>query len=117
MAFITVEATVERVFFEGRGLALVEEYKTKDGDSRVNRYTAWFDVAPGLTENQTAKFSGILTTKIEEFEGKDGQTRRKVVVAINKAKAEVGSGHTLSKPVETKATGWASPAEDLGAPF
>lgn len=120
MAFVTVKATVERVFFEGKGFALIEEYKTKDGETRVNRFTAWFDQAPNLKEQQTAVFTGILSTKLEEFEGRDGQKKQKVAVSINKAqlKSEFdGQGRAQEDFIKNEAKGWADPAADLGAPF
>lgn len=118
MSFISVEATVERVFFDGKGIALVEEY-TSNGEIRQNRFTAWFDEAPGLQVGQTGAFTGIHSVKIEEWTTDEGETKRKAAVSINKAKVKLGTGHTLNKPVEApKATGWASsePVVD-SAPF
>lgn len=117
MAFITVEATVERVFFEGKGIALAEEYVTKAGDSIINRYTAWFQDAPGLQVGTVGVFSGTHSVKIEEFEGNDGQTKRKAAVSINNAKFKPGVGQSMPQaPVEkVEAQGWASPVDS--APF
>ncbi len=118
MAFITVEATVERVFFDGKGVALVEEYQTKDGETRSNRFTAWFTEAPGLEIGAVGVFSGTVSVKVEEFEGNDGQTKRKAAVSLNNAKVKSGVGQSMPQaPVEKAAAkGWASPViED--APF
>lgn len=122
MAFVTVTATVERVFFDGKGLALVEEYKTKDGEVKTNRFTAWFDEAPGLAVNSQGTFSGILSTKIEEFEGRDGETKRVVGVSLNKAKVKEGVGQGIGRAeidyAKSVPAGWAevpTPVED--APF
>ena len=122
MAFVTVEATVERVFFDGKGIGLTETYTTKDGETRTNRFTAWFDEAPGLTENVTGVFSGILSTKIDEYTTKDGEQKTVVAVSLNKAKVKVGAGHSMPvAPVSESIIpkGWAEvPAPtDAGAPF
>lgn len=119
MAFITVEATVERVFFDGKGVALVEEYQTKDGETRSNRFTAWFTEAPGLEVGSVGVFSGTHSAKVEEYESKvDGSMKQVVAVSINNAKVKSGVGQSMPQaPVEKAAAkGWAAPViED--APF
>lgn len=120
MAFITVEATVESVFWDGKGIGLVEQYTTKDGESVEKRYTAWFTEAPGLEVGAFGVFSGTHSAKVEEYESKiDGELKRKAAVSINGAKFKQGVGQSMPQaPVEKAlAQGWASPAVDAGAPF
>lgn len=120
MAFITVEATVERVVWDGKGIGLVEEYTTKEGETRTQRYTAWFTEAPGLEIGAFGIFSGNYSAKVEEYESKvDGSMKQVVAVSINNAKFKAGVGQSMPQaPVEKAAAqGWASPAVDAGAPF
>lgn len=118
MAFITVEATVERVFFDGKGVALVESYTTKDGEQKDNRFTAWFTEAPGLEVGAFGVFSGTHSVKIEEWTTDEGETKRKAGVSINNAKVKLGVGQSMPQAPVAKAAaqGWASPAVE-DAPF
>jgi len=120
MSFITVEATVERVVFDGKGIGIVEEFTTKDGEVKTRKFTAWFTEAPGLEVGATGQFVGSYSDKVDEFVNDQGETIRFVARSINNAKFKAGIGHTLSKPVESApvaAKGWADPALDAGAPF
>lgn len=122
MGFHTVEATVERVVFDGKGIGIVEEFTNKDGEVKTRKFTAWFLEAPGLTVGQTGSFSGSYSDKIDEFVNEQGETVRFIARSINNTKFKPGTGHTLSRPVEApKAQGWAGTDNgaviDAGAPF
>jgi hypothetical protein len=86
MAFSTVEGKVSRVFFDGKGAEIVEEFTVK-GKDMTKRWTAWFDAPHGLTEGSTVKVSGLHSDEINEWE-KDGETRRSVKRSLNKARIE-----------------------------
>lgn len=103
-------ATVQRVFFNGKGVALYESYESR-GERRKSYYTAWFETAPNVSEGDVlANVSGLLQVKEREYE-KDGQTRRTIDVSLNSA--HIGSDNS---PVQA-ATEWATVAPDDELPF
>lgn len=89
MAIVNLkDATVQRIFFDGKGIALYESFKAQ-GQDRKSYYTAWFDQSPGFTEGQVVSVSGLLSVKLREYE-KDGQTRQSIDVSLNKARETTG---------------------------
>ena len=102
MAFISVDGTITRSFYENKGFEVTETYTTKDGETRSNRYTVWFTQAQNLNVGDEGKFSGTLSTKIDAYTNKDGEAKTAVVVAINNATAKIAlpAGAPASKPVD-----------------
>jgi len=88
MAYTTVEGTVGRVFFEGKGAEIVEEFTVK-GEARKKRWTAWFDAPHGLAEGSVVKVSGLHGDELNEWQDKEsGETKRSVKRSLNKARLE-----------------------------
>lgn len=88
MAFTSVEGKVGRVFFEGKGAEIVEEFTVK-GTQMSKRWTAWFDAPHGLTEGTVVKVSGLHSDELNEWQDKDsGETKRSVKRSLNKARIE-----------------------------
>lgn len=88
MAFTTVEGTVGRVFFEGKGAEIVEEFTVK-GNQVKKRWTAWFDAPHGLSEGQGVKVSGLHGDELNEWQDKEsGETKRSVKRSLNKARID-----------------------------
>lgn len=85
-------ATVQRVFFDGKGVALYESFESR-GEQRKSYYTAWFDTAPNVKEGDTLNVSGLLQVKEREYE-KDGVKKRSIDVALNSARIETGKQDT-----------------------
>jgi hypothetical protein len=124
MAIVNLkDATVQRIFFDGKGIALYESFKAQ-GQDRKSYYTAWFDQAPGFTEGQVVSVSGLLSVKLREYE-KDGQTRQSIDVSLNKARETTGQNgqqapaQTPPAPAQTAAPdAWATtPSYDGQVPF
>ena len=89
-------ATVQRVFFDGKGVALYESFESR-GEQRKSYYTAWFDTAPNVKEGDVlASVSGLLQVKEREYE-KDGVTKRSIDVALNSARI----GNQKDAPAES----------------
>ena len=80
--------TVQRVFFDGKGVALYESF-----EQRKSYYTAWFETAPNVKEGDTLNVSGLLQVKEREYE-KDGVKKRSIDVALNSARIETGKQDT-----------------------
>lgn len=123
MAMVTVIGTVEKVFFDGRGIALAETFTTKDGHTKQARYTAWFEQAPGLNVGDVGQFSGLLSTVIEDWTNPDGTAKldnqgnpgRSVKVSLNRARYTADKSAAAAAPAPIP--GWDTPAVDDGAPF
>lgn len=105
MATVYVSGTVDRIFFDGRGVSVLEIVKVKNEPKKVF-WTCWFDEAPRIEVGQPVKVTGLFSDKIEEFE-KDGETRRKVVRSLNKANIELVTPPTRS-PEPVRVTDWAA---------
>lgn len=88
MAILTIRnATVQRIFFDGKGVALTESY-TSRGEERKSYYTAWFDAAPNVNVGDILPtVTGLLQVKEREYE-KEGQTKRAIDVSLNSARIE-----------------------------
>jgi hypothetical protein len=86
MAYTTVEGKVSRVFFNGKGAEIVEEFTVK-GKEMSKRWTAWFDAPHGLSEGVTVKVSGLHGDELNEWQDKETQeTKRSVKRSLNKAR-------------------------------
>lgn len=90
MAVVKVSGKVSKVFgASNQGLSLVESYKAASGEDYTRTYTVWFAVAHNLVVDQDVTVFGQLTTKIEDFEGRDGKPGRKVKLDVNNAQIDV----------------------------
>ena len=75
MATIKVEGTVNRLFWNDRGVEILEEYTARDGEKSViktRKYTAWFEEAVNFSMGAKGIFEGTLSSTIEKWE-KEGQ--------------------------------------------
>ena len=92
MAFINIEGTISRVFYNGKGAEVTESFKKRDGSEGTKRYTLWFQQEHGLAEGSTGKFSGLLGVEVDEWQDKEGQTRHTAKVSVNNARIDTGRG-------------------------
>lgn len=88
MAIGYVTGTVERVLTGafGVGLVVAESWKTKDGELKTTRFTAWFDEDPGTKMGDLITVSGAISSKVETWTGNDGQERTTAKISLNKAR-------------------------------
>ena len=99
MANITVNGTVTRLFFGDKGVEITEYYKSRTGETKGRKYTAWFNDPVDFREGATGSFSGNLSTKVDSYVSKvDGETKYVAVVQINDAKFFAGNGTAASTP-------------------
>lgn len=90
MAVVKVSGKVSKVFgASNQGLSLVESYKSATGEDYTRTYTVWFAVAHGVAEGSEVTVFGQLSTKIEDYEDRNGQPARKVKLDINNAQIAV----------------------------
>jgi hypothetical protein len=89
MAVVKVSGKVSKVFgASSQGLSLVESYKSATGEDYTRTYTVWFAVAHGVAEGAEVTVYGQLSTKIEDYEDRNGQAARKVKLDINNAQID-----------------------------
>jgi hypothetical protein len=89
MAVVKVSGKVSKVFgASNQGLSLVESYKSATGEDYTRTYTVWFAVAHGVSEGSDVTVFGQLSTKIEDYEDRNGQPARKVKLDINNAQID-----------------------------
>jgi hypothetical protein len=89
MAVVKVSGKVSKVFgASNQGLNLVESYKSASGEDYTRSYTVWFAVAHNLSEGAEVTVYGQLSTKIEDYEDRNGQPARKVKLDINNAQVD-----------------------------
>lgn len=101
MAYVIAEGTVQRTFFEGKGLAFKESFTKRDGTEGASYYTAFFQEPHGLAEGDSATFKGNISVSLRSYE-KDGETRYSADATINNTKAEDVVYATESAPVEVQ---------------
>jgi hypothetical protein len=89
MAVVKVSGKVSKVFgASNQGLSLVESYKSATGEDYTRTYTVWFAVAHGVAEGSEVTVYGQLSTKIEDYEDRNGQAARKVKLDVNNAQID-----------------------------
>jgi len=102
MAVVKVSGKVSKVFgASSQGLSLVESYKSATGEDYTRTYTVWFAVAHNVPEGAEVTVYGQLSTKIEDYEDRNGQPARKVKLDINNAQIDAPAAPVA--PVVTNA--------------
>ncbi|HMA78400.1 MAG TPA: hypothetical protein VKP88_04710 [Candidatus Paceibacterota bacterium] len=84
MAEVKANGVVKRII-EGYGFVLEESFQTRDGESRSKFFTVW-DKAYAekhIAQGDRVQVSGLLTVKIEEFTGRDGDSKQVAAAHIN----------------------------------
>lgn len=89
MAIATVQGTVTRTFYQGKGAEVTEEFDIK-GKPVKKRWSAWFEQPHGLTEGEPVTVSGLHSDELDEWQ-KDGETRHTVKRSLNKARIVKGA--------------------------
>lgn len=88
MAIVKINGTVDRIFQDGRCVKVTES-TTKDGKTYTDRYTAWFEQSPGLTEGQHVNISGFLSVKQgKPWTDRDNNERTSIDVNVNRARVD-----------------------------
>lgn len=86
MAEITVKnAKVVRII-DGYGFVCATETQLKSGDMKEEKYTVWTDTKAQVGDVVNVK--GLLGVKVEEFQGRTGDTVRYAAVHVNNAQVE-----------------------------
>lgn len=86
MAEIIVRnATVSRII-EGYGFVCTTETRTRTGEPKEEKFTVWTDQKAKVGDSVSVR--GQLGVKVEEFQGRSGDTVRYAAVHVNNAQVE-----------------------------
>jgi hypothetical protein len=93
MATIEVKGEIVGLVFQNKGVQILETYKSKDGEKRDSRYTAWLDApTTALQVGQKVSARGLLSASVGSYKNKEGEDKTVVNLSINfatiKAEAE-----------------------------
>jgi hypothetical protein len=84
MATIEVKGEVVGLVFGNKGVQILETFKSKDGEKRDARYTAWLDApTSSLQVGQKVSARGLLSASIGNYKNKDGEEKTVVNLSIN----------------------------------
>jgi hypothetical protein len=83
MASIKVKGTVSRVFYEGKGLEVSEQFQTKSGESITKRYTVWLKQAGQFDVGDEIAVEGLYSAEIDNWTNKEGEAKQSIKVSIN----------------------------------
>jgi hypothetical protein len=99
MAVVKVSGKVSKVFgASNQGLSLVESYKSATGEDYTRTYTVWFATSHDVPVDAEVTVFGQLSTKIEDYEDRNGQPARKVKLDINNAQIDKPAAPAVSAP-------------------
>ena len=115
---------VMRVFWEGKGAAVVEKYSTANGD-RTTRYSLFFDEPHNIPEGAIIDVEGLLSASVEEYDKREGGKGYSVALKVNKPRVSNVDSPIASNKIneaailETWPTATPGPAQpvDESAPF
>jgi len=83
MASIKVKGTVSRVFYEGKGLEVSEQFQTKAGESITKRYTVWLKSPTTFDIGDEIQVEGLYSAEIDNWTNKEGEAKSSIKVSIN----------------------------------
>jgi hypothetical protein len=83
MASIKVKGTISRVFYEGKGLEVSEQFQTKAGESITKRYTVWLKQAGTYDVGDEVSVEGLYSAEIDNWTNKEGEAKQSIKVSIN----------------------------------
>ena len=84
MATIEVKGEIVGLVFQNKGVQILETFKSKDGEKRDARYTAWLDTpTSSLQVGQKVSARGLLSASIGNYKNKEGEDKTVVNLSIN----------------------------------
>jgi hypothetical protein len=86
MAIIKVKGAISRVFYEGKGIELVESFQSKAGETINKRYTVWLAQPTTFEVGDTLQVEGLYSSEIDNWTNKEGEAKQSIKVSINNPK-------------------------------
>jgi len=116
MARLTIDnGTATRIFFNGKGVEVTEEYKLGNGERGKRVYTAWFQEPVQFDIGAVGKFSGLIAVKIRDWTDAQGNPVISKATGKQGQSADVSLNNATFTPAEpVKASNnlgsWGNPA-------
>jgi hypothetical protein len=82
MASIEVKGKIGRIFYENKGLEVIETYTNKAGKEENTYFTVWLNTPGTFVVGDEVKVRGLYSHEISEWDN-EGETKRKIKVSIN----------------------------------
>jgi hypothetical protein len=89
MATIEVKGEVAGLVYNNKGIQILESYKTKEGETRTARYTAWLDEPTDIQPGTKVKAKGLLSASIGTYTDREQKQKSVVNLSINFATVTV----------------------------
>jgi hypothetical protein len=84
MATVEVKGEIVGLVFGNKGVQILETFKSKDGEKRDARFTAWLDTPTStLQVGQKVSARGLLSAAIGNYKNKEGEDKTVVNLSIN----------------------------------
>lgn len=83
MAVIEVKGSISRIFYEGKGVEVVESFETKTGDTINKRYTVWLKQPTSFDVGDVISVKGLYSSEIDNWTNKEGEAKQSIKVSIN----------------------------------
>ena len=92
MAQVEVKGEVAGLVYDNKGVQILESFKTKNGEIKTARYTAWLDSPTNSIQvGQKVTARGLLAASIGSYKSKEGEEKTVVNLSINFATITVDS--------------------------
>lgn len=104
MSRVKFQGLVTRTF--AKGFDVTESRKAQDGREFKQRFTVWTDEP--VAEGATVTVEGLLSLSVEEWKGRDGDTRHSVKASVNKPTVTVAED-AAPEPHQSWAAGESTP--------
>lgn len=99
MAQIEVKGEVAGLVYNNQGVQILETFKTKNGETKSARYTAWLDTPTNsIKPGQKVTAKGLLAASIGNYRSKEGEDKTVVNLSINFATITVDSAQAEDTP-------------------
>lgn len=93
MAIVNIaEAVVKRSFYDGKGVEVAEQFKSREGKDMEKKYTLFFDEAQSFATGTKVKVSGLLSVKARIWVRDDAEDTAVADIVLNSPRVEVLGG-------------------------
>lgn len=86
MAYGIIDGVVDRVFFDGKGVAFHEEFKKSDGSTGKAFFSGFSTEPHGLKEGDRGTFKGNLSVKARTYTDTEGNEKVTADATLNNLK-------------------------------
>lgn len=98
MAIVSIaEAVVKRSFYDGKGVEVAEQFKSRDGKDMEKIYSLFFDEPQSFAPGTRVKVSGLLSVKASIWVRDDADDTAVAKINLNSPRVEVLGGASVDE--------------------